>query len=122
MRGGKRKGAGRKPRYGNYKDTTTMRVPVELKPEIVSFIENLCGQRGRDENVAKTKEVGNGAENENVTKTDSLENACGNENVTISGEAISRAGKVLRDSLGLRANAGGAIKKEIRVALDILQS
>ena len=122
MRGGKRKGAGRKPRYGNYKDTTTMRVPVALKPEIVSFIEKLCGRRTTDDNVAESKEQGKEVDCESVTKTKGGEGDRANECVAISEEAVRRAGKILRESLKLRANAGGAIKSEIRVALDLLRS
>lgn len=42
MRGGRRQGAGRKPRFGQYKETATMRVPVQLKQQIIAFIEDMC--------------------------------------------------------------------------------
>jgi hypothetical protein len=42
MRGGKRVGAGRPPRFGAYGYTTIMRIPVQLKKEIIAFIEGIC--------------------------------------------------------------------------------
>ena len=109
MRGGKREGAGRHPRFGRYRETTTMRVPAPLKQEIIAFIEKLCSD------VAQSH-------SNFVTKPKNAESQTMAENVTMSRAKITQARNVLEHSLKLRSNAGGAIKKEIREALKILQS
>lgn len=108
MRGGKRQGAGRKPRFGQYKETATMRIPVQLKQEIIAFIEHLCrkGTQVEKDYVAQSK--GNEIQREN-------------DNVTLSKERVFQAKQILDQSLNLKANAGGAIKNEIRKAMNILE-
>lgn len=108
MRGGKRQGAGRKPRFGQYKETATMRIPVQLKQEIIAFIEHLCrkGTQVEKDYVAQSK--GNEIHREN-------------DNVTLSKERVFQAKQILDQSLNLKANAGGAIKNEIRKAMNILE-
>jgi flagellin-specific chaperone FliS len=101
MRGGKRQGAGRKPRFGQYKETATMRVPVQLKQQIIAFIEDMCRKDAQ-------------ANKDFVTQSDTKE-------VQLRDEKISQAKQILNQSLELKANAGGAIKNEIRKALKILE-
>lgn len=108
MRGGKRPGAGRRPRFGAYHQTTTMRVPAALKQEIIAHIERLCVD-GESQDV-KT-----------VTKSKRVAPASQTENVTVSKDELSAALALLNDALHLKANAGGAIKHEIRKSLKILQ-
>jgi hypothetical protein len=106
MRGGKRAGAGRPPRFGAYGLTTTMRIPMQLREEIITFIEGICrcdhGTEPKAESrvALKQEETGQGA---------------------ISKEKLSQATALLERSLQLKANAGGAIKTEVRKALSILQ-
>ena len=109
MRGGKREGAGRHPRFGRYRETTTMRVPAPLKQEIIAFIERLCADTapGHPHFETKSKLVGRQGMAEKAA---------------ISRAKITQLSNVLEGSLKLRSNAGGAIKKEIRKALKILQS
>ena len=101
MRGGKRQGAGRKPRFGQYKQTATMRVPVQLKQQIIAFIDDMCRKDAQ-------------ANKDCVTQSDTKE-------VQLRNKKISQAKQILNQSLGLKANAGGAIKNEIRKALRILE-
>lgn len=108
MRGGKRKGAGRKPRFGQYKETATMRVPVQLKQEIIAFVEHLCRK-------------GTQTEKDYVANSEGNEVQLENDNVTLSNEKIFQAKQILDQSLKLKANAGGAIKNEIRKAMNILE-
>jgi len=105
MRGGKRQGAGRRPRFGEYRETTTMRVPIQLKQDVIAFIESMCGDTDQSRNNFVTES------NVNHEPKDS---------VTLSKEQIIQAINILKLSLELKANAGGAIKKEVRKALSIL--
>jgi hypothetical protein len=107
MKGGKRQGAGRRPRFGQYRETTTMRVPIQLKQDVIDFIESMC--RDRDQ-----------SRNNFVTESNHIINQEPIDSVTLSKEQISQAINILELSLELKANAGGAIKKEIRKALNIL--
>lgn len=108
MRGGKRQGAGRKPKFGQYKETVTMRVPVQLKQEIIAFIEFAC-----QEDILTHKEY--------VTQSESSKFPLNKDNVTLSKEKVSKIKQILSQSLKLKANAGGAIKNEIRKAMHFLE-
>lgn len=108
MRGGKRQGAGRKPRFGHYKETVTMRVPVQLKQEIIAFIDHVC-----------QKDVQ--TEKDYVTQSEGSKIQLDNDNVTLSKEKVFKIKQILTQSLKLKANAGGAIKNEIRKAMNILE-
>jgi len=90
MRGGKREGSGRKSKLGIGK-TTIIRVPEKFKSEILEFIELLSKSDDPKELI------------ENVTKSKSK-----------NKQLIT----ILEDALKLKANAGGAIKKEIRKVLE----
>ena len=108
MRGGKRPGAGRRPRFGAYRQTTTMRVPVQLKEQVIAYLEQLCvdtQQSGR-RIVSKSKHSARHGQTDYVT---------------VSDKKIKRATAILKAAIKLKANAGGAIKTEIRRALNILQ-
>ena len=107
MRGGKRQGAGRRPRFGEYKETTTMRVPIQLKQDVIAFIESMCGDTDQ-------------SRNNFVIESNHIVNQKPKDSVTLSKEQIIQAMNILKLSLELKANAGGAIKKEIRKALSIL--
>jgi len=52
-RGGKRQGSGRKPRYGE--PTTTVRVPISIKADVLAFIEQRMASGALDESVTKSK-------------------------------------------------------------------
>jgi len=106
MRGGKRTGSGRHPKYGTFKDTTIMRVPAELKQNIIAYIEDICIEKTMPINVAESN-----------TALKPEDNDC----VTISKQKLSQAETILVQSLQLKANAGGAIKTGIRKALNLLQ-
>jgi len=106
MRGGKRPGAGRRPRFGAYHKTTTMRVPAPLKQDIIAHIEHLCAD-GESQYV--------------VTKSKRVAPASQTDNVTFSKDDLNAAVALLNEALHLKANAGGAIKREIRKALQLLQ-
>ncbi len=108
MRGGKRPGAGRRPRFGTYHKTTTIRVPAPLKQDIIAYIERLCA-------------VGQSPEVKIVTKSKRIAPANHTDHVTFSKDELNAALTLLNDALQLRANAGGAIKHEIRKSLKILQ-
>lgn len=41
QRGGKRKGAGRKPKYGEKTITVAFRIPASKKAEVVSAVKNV---------------------------------------------------------------------------------
>ena len=101
MRGGKRQGAGRRPRFGQYRETTTMRVPIQLKQDVIDFIESMCSDRDQ-------------SRNNFVTESNHTINQELIDSVTLSKEQIKQAINILELSLELKANAGGAIKKEIR--------
>lgn len=105
MRGGKRQGAGRRPRFGQYRETTTMRVPIQLKQDVIDYIESICPDRDQSRHNFVTES------NHSIKPIN---------NVTLSKARISQAINILELSLELKANAGGAIKKEIRKALNIL--
>lgn len=107
MRGGKREGAGRRPRFGQYRETTTMRVPIQLKQDVIAFIESMC--RDRDQ-----------SRHDFETESSRIMNQGSMDNVTLSKAQIGQAINILELSLELKPNAGGAIKKEIRKALNIL--
>lgn len=107
MRGGKRPGAGRRPRFGAYRETTTMRVPAPLKQDIIAYIEHLCG--GGDQGGPKI-----------VTKSKQGTSQGKTDNVAFSKDGHTEAITILNQALQLRANAGGAMKGEIRRALKIL--
>ncbi len=109
MRGGKRAGAGRRPRFGPYRETTTMRVPAQLKADIIAYIESICA----DTNQSEPKMEAASKQAVKQAKTD---------RVSVSKHKLSQAVTVLKRSLKLKANAGGAIKAEIRKAVDILQA
>lgn len=108
MRGGKRPGAGRRPRFGAYHKTTTIRVPAPLKQDIIAYIERLCADGASQD--AKI-----------VTKSKRASPVRQTDNVTFSKDDLNAALTLLNHALYLRANAGGAIKHEIRKALKILQ-
>jgi hypothetical protein len=108
MRGGKRPGAGRRPRFGTYHKTTTIRVPALLKQDIIAYIERLCAD-------------GQSPEIKTVTKSNSIAQLSHSDHVTFSKDELNAALRLLNDALQLRANAGGAIKHEIRKSLKILQ-
>ena len=110
MRGGKRPGAGRRLRLGTYHKTTPVRVPAPLKQDIVAYIERLCAnnQSREDKMVAKSKSKGVTA----ASQTDK---------VTFSKDDLNAVRALLNEALHLKANAGGAIKHEIRKVLRILQ-
>ena len=108
MRGGKRKGAGRRPRFGQYRETTSMRVPVQLKQDIIAFIESMCGDTDQ-------------SRNNFITKSNHIINQEATGSVTFSEKQIIGGINILELALRLKANAGGAIKNEIRKALRILQ-
>jgi hypothetical protein len=108
MRGGKRLGAGRRPRFGAYGLTTTMRIPVELKQEIIAFIEGSCRSDHRTERQTE-------AESGQALKQEETDQGA------ISKQKLNQAAALLEQSLQLKANAGGTIKTEIRKALNILQ-
>lgn len=107
MRGGKRLGAGRRPRFGAYGLTTTMRIPVQLKQEIIAFIEGICRSDHRTEPQAECRQA---------LKQEETDQGA------ISKQKLNQAAALLEQSLQLKANAGGAIKTQIRKALNILQS
>ena len=108
MRGGKRPGAGRRPRFGAYHKTTTMRVPAPLKQDVIAYIERLCADSASQDGKIVTKSKRGFA----ASQTD---------NVTFSKDALNAAIALLNEALHLKANAGGAIKHEIRKVLRILQ-
>ncbi|MFX0202137.1 MAG: hypothetical protein ACFFCW_38995 [Candidatus Hodarchaeota archaeon] len=85
-----------------------MRVPAPLKEEIIAFIERLCSEAAQ-------------SHGDFVPKSKNVESQAMAENVTVSKAKITQARNVLERSLKLKSNAGGAIKKEIRKALGILQ-
>ncbi len=107
MRGGKRPGAGRRPRFGAYHKTTTMRVPAPLKKDVIAYIERLCADSASQDGKIVTK-----SKRAAASQTD---------NVTFSKDALNAAITLLNEALHLKANAGGAIKQEIRKVLRILQ-
>lgn len=107
MRGGKRLGAGRRPRFGAYRETTTMRVPAALKEDIIGYIERQCGSG--DQSGPKI-----------VTKSKRGTPQGRTDRVTFSKDDLTEGITILSHALQLRANAGGAIKDEIRRALKIL--
>ena len=106
MRGGKRPGAGRRPRFGGYHQTTTMRVPAPLKQEIIAYIEHLCTDSQSQYVVRKSKRAAPSSQTDKVT---------------FSKDELNMALTLLNEALHLKANAGGAIKREIRKALQLLQ-
>ena len=108
MRGGKRPGAGRRPRFGAYHETTTMRVPAPLKQDVIAYIERLCADSASQDGKI-------------VTKSKRAVAASQTDNVIFSKDALNAAIALLNESLHLKANAGGAIKQEIRKVLQILQ-
>ena len=108
MRGGKRPGAGRRPRFGTYHKTTTIRVPTPLKQDIIAYIERLCAD-------------GESSEIKTVTKSNRIAQLSHSDHVTFSKDELNAVLRLLNDALQLRANAGGAIKHEIRKSLKILQ-
>jgi hypothetical protein len=83
-----------------------MRIPVQLKEEIIAFIEGICrcdhgtAPKAESRVVLKQRETAQGA---------------------LSKDKLSQATALLGRSLQLKANAGGAIKTEVRKALSILQ-
>ena len=92
-RGGKREGAGRRPRFGQYKETTTIRVPTLLKQDVITYIENLCNETHQSSPY---------------------------DSVTLSKDQLAEIADILNAGLKLKANAGGKIKIEIRKALKII--
>jgi hypothetical protein len=108
MRGGKRLGAGRRPRFGQYRQTTTMRVPAQLKQDIIAYIEGIC----RDTNQSDPQMVTTSKQAVKPGKSDF---------VPVSRKKLSQAVVILNRARKLKANAGGAIKTEIRRALNILE-
>ena len=108
MRGGKRPGAGRRPRFGTYHKTTPMRVPAPLKQDIVAYIERLCANS-------------QSREDKMVTKSKGVTAASQTDKVTFSKDDLNAVRALLNEALHLKANAGGAIKHEIRKALQLLQ-
>jgi len=52
-RGGKRQGSGRKAKYGV--PTTTIRIPVSIKADVLAFIEQRMASGALDESVTKSK-------------------------------------------------------------------
>ncbi|MBW2155000.1 MAG: hypothetical protein JRH18_25505 [Deltaproteobacteria bacterium] len=108
MRGGKRAGAGRRPRFGPYRETTTMRVPAQLKQDVIAYIESICADTNQSDakmSAASKQAVKHG-------KTDY---------VSVSKHKLNQAVTILKRSLILKANAGGAIKAQIRKAVNLLQ-
>lgn len=105
MRGGKRPGAGRRPRFGAHGCTTPMRVPVQLKEEVIAYIEDICRSRHRD----AQGDPGDSPRQE------------GPRQRAISEPELTQVAAILERSLQLKASAGGAIKTEIRRALRILR-
>jgi hypothetical protein len=108
MRGGKRLGAGRRPRFGAYGRTTPMRIPVQLKQEVIAYIEGICRSDHQTERETQT-------ESKQALRTEKTVRGA------ISEQKLNQATAILERSLQLKANAGGAIKTEIRKALSILQ-
>jgi hypothetical protein len=86
-----------------------MRIPVQLKPDIIAYIEKICA--GTNPGGPKTEAASKQAVKQAET-----------DHVSVSKHRLRQAVTVLKRSLKLKANAGGAIKAEIRKAVDILQA
>lgn len=146
--GGYRPGAGQKPKW-NSGSTATIRVPQVLTEDVIHYAKLIDGQTPRGLKTEDclscnldiaTQSSGLVDQLEAVTaERDRLASECNElgekvrdlylqleekrQNLEIVTESnYSQALEILQEAVGLKANAGGAIKVEIKQALKLLQS
>ena len=123
--GGYRPGAGQKPKW-NSGSTVTIRVPQELTSEILLYAQLIDGQSPNDlqienclscllDNVTESKELQKQSNQHKEPKKKERFDGVTESNYQ---EALL----ILHSALNLKANAGGAIKAEIKRALNLLNA